>query len=212
MKNVRVFYKKSGPLRFVSHLDMNRTMQRLVRRANLPVWYTEGFNPHPYITFALPLSLGFESDYEVMDMRLEEDCTNEQALAALQANSCAGLSFFKVADQKMKTGCITFASYDILLESGDIAAPLEAFLARKSILVQKKNKKGKWCDVDIAPKIKSYALQPQGDCTCLQLTCNAGNDNLNPTLFLEAAFAEIGAVAYTVNRRALLDAEGNIFE
>lgn len=212
MRNVRVFYKKSGPLRFVSHLDMNRTMQRLVRRAGLPVWYTEGFNPHPYMTFALPLSLGFESEYEIMDIRLEDGCSDAEALAALQACACPGLEFFKVADPIMKPGVITYAAYDILLQSNAIAAPLADFLARESILVQKKNKKGKLCDVDIAPKIKEYNLQSAGEYTRLQLTCNAGNDNLNPTLLLEAAFAAVDSVPYTVNRTGLFNADGNIFE
>ena len=73
LKNVRLFFKKDGPLRFVSHLDMNRVMTRILRLSKVPVWYTEGFNPHPYITFALPLSLGFSSEYEVMDFRLDDD-------------------------------------------------------------------------------------------------------------------------------------------
>ena len=60
-------------MRFISHLDMTRFMARVIRRAELPVWYTEGFNPHLYMTFALPLSLGFESEYEVVDIRLLDD-------------------------------------------------------------------------------------------------------------------------------------------
>ena len=73
LKSVRLFFKKNGPLKFVSHLDMNRVMIRLLRLSKVPVWYTEGFNRHPYITFALPLSLGFSSEYEVMDFRFDND-------------------------------------------------------------------------------------------------------------------------------------------
>ena len=87
LKNVRLFFKKSGPLRFVSHLDMNRVMTRLLRLSKVPVWYTEGFNRHPYITFALPLSLGFASELEIMDFRLESDDFDikkaEQMIAAV---------------------------------------------------------------------------------------------------------------------------------
>lgn len=61
MTTVRIFYKKLDVAKYISHLDMQRCMQRAVKRAKLPVWYTEGFNPHPYITFALPISLGIES-------------------------------------------------------------------------------------------------------------------------------------------------------
>jgi hypothetical protein len=73
LKNVRLFYTKHSRMRFVSHLDMTRFMSRIIRRAKLPVWYTEGFNPHLYLTFALPLSLGMESEYEICDIRLTDD-------------------------------------------------------------------------------------------------------------------------------------------
>ena len=73
LKSVRLFYTKHGRMRFISHLDMTRFMARVIRRAELPVWYTEGFNPHLYMTFALPLSLGFESEYEAVDIRLLQD-------------------------------------------------------------------------------------------------------------------------------------------
>ena len=60
-------------MRFVSHLDMNRFMTRVIRKTNIPVWYTQGFNSRLYIAFALPLSLGFESDYEAMDLKITDD-------------------------------------------------------------------------------------------------------------------------------------------
>ena len=65
MKTVRVFFKKLGRMKFISHLDMTRFMSRLITKANIPVWYTEGFNQHLYMNFAVPLSLGFEGLYEV---------------------------------------------------------------------------------------------------------------------------------------------------
>ena len=58
---VRLVFSKTGRARYISHLDLNRTMARVLRRAGIPLWYTEGFNKHPYITFAAPLSLGCES-------------------------------------------------------------------------------------------------------------------------------------------------------
>ena len=73
MRNVRIIYKKKSLLKFISHLDMNRFMTRVLRRTDIPFWYTEGFNTHLYINFALPLSLGFESDYEIMDLKITDD-------------------------------------------------------------------------------------------------------------------------------------------
>ena len=73
MRSVRVFYRKNGPLRFVSHLDMSRLVTRMLRRTGLEVWYTEGFNSRLYINFALPLSLGFTSNYECFDFKLQQE-------------------------------------------------------------------------------------------------------------------------------------------
>ena len=70
MYEVRLMLRKQGRLKFVSHLDMFRLMQRAVRRAGIPLWYTEGFNPHPYISFLLALSLGVEGKKEPVDIRI----------------------------------------------------------------------------------------------------------------------------------------------
>ena len=56
MQPIRIFFKKEGRAKYISHLDLNRVMQRALRRACIPVWRTRGFNPHPYIAFGLPLS------------------------------------------------------------------------------------------------------------------------------------------------------------
>ena len=72
MIDVRTVFEKKGRAKYISHLDLNRFMMRAFRRSGLPIWYTEGFNPHPYATFALALSLGFESEYEIMDFSLTE--------------------------------------------------------------------------------------------------------------------------------------------
>ena len=69
-KDVRVWFSKTGTARYISHLDLNRCMSRAFHKAKLPLWYTEGFNPHVFLTFAAPLSLGFEGRHESMDIRL----------------------------------------------------------------------------------------------------------------------------------------------
>ena len=72
-KDVRVWFSKTGTARYISHLDLNRCMSRAFHKAKLPLWYTEGFNPHVFLTFAAPLSLGFEGRRESMDIRLIEE-------------------------------------------------------------------------------------------------------------------------------------------
>ena len=112
LRSVRVFYEKSGSMKFISHLDMNRFMIRMVRISKIPVWYSEGFNPHPYITFALPLSLGFESSYEVMDIRLDDDAyTNQEVFNSLNSVFPPDIKLIKVSDPVTKAGEITSAEF-----------------------------------------------------------------------------------------------------
>ena len=73
MLRVRATFKKTGRAKYISHLDLNRCMLRTFRRSGLPIWYTEGFNPHPYYAFALALSLGFESECEILDFNITDD-------------------------------------------------------------------------------------------------------------------------------------------
>ena len=78
MKNVRIWFTKELECKYISHLDLNRCMLRAVRRAQLPIWYTEGFNPHPYISFLLALTLGVESEGEPVDIRIVGNITADE--------------------------------------------------------------------------------------------------------------------------------------
>lgn len=216
MRNVRVFFKKFGLVKFASHLDMNRYMIRALRRSRLPVWYTEGFNPHPYITFALPLSLGFESDYEVMDMRLTDDTvTDEEVVSALAAVLPEGLEVFKAAEPKEKPGKITSAAFEMFFEAGDAGFrnALDEFMHRESITVEKKGKKGKISTVELAGRFSSLEITLSGAGVLMSITLPAGgSDNLNPQLYLTAAEnSGIVLPPYSIKRTGLYNAAGELF-
>lgn len=209
MKNVRVFYTKTDRMKFVSHLDMNRLIPRMIRKAKLPVWYTEGFNRHIYINYAVPLSLGFEGEYEVMDIRLtEEDFPLEEVIARLNAASVPGIKFLRAAEPVKPTKDITFAEYELLFEEGqeDLLSQVSAFLKSDHVLCTKKGKKGKIREFDLIPLIKKAEVS--GD--RLLLTVTAGNENnLNPTLVMNAFFENSGRepVFYRVKRTMIYDGE-----
>lgn len=203
MKSVRIFYRKKGRLRYVSHLDMNRLFTRLFRKTRLPLWYSEGFNPRPRIQFALPLSLGFESDWETVDVRLEDDgFANETVLERMQAAAPEGLEIFAAADPIRKTGEVAFARFELTI---DLPEETEAFFAQEEILMEKRTKKGTMKSVNIRPWIREWERRENG----LSLTLSAGTDNLNPTLVLDALSAFCGrpVKVEAVCRTALLDAE-----
>ena len=216
LKNVRLFYKKGDRMRFISHLDMTRFMSRLIRRAGLPVWYTEGFNPHLYMTFALPLSLGFESDYEVVDIRILDDEYDISTLPEkLNAVCPPYIKFWGAAEPVKKAGDVAAAEFEITFDDGgEIANNLNAFLNRGSIIVLKKTKKGGEKEIEVGDKIKAFSFDSANSDTVLKITLPAGStENLNPELFLNKFFEENGKYyCYKVNRTAILDTNGNMFK
>lgn len=215
MRTVRVFYQKLGRLKFISHLDMNRFMLRALRLSGLPIWYTEGFNPHPYATFALPLSLGFESEYEAMDFRLTDDgCTNERVETALAAVLPRELPVIRAADPVHKPGEIAAARFRVCFETDNPAGlqkRIADFLARPAIPVEKKGKKGKFSRIDLAGKAAGVVYETVSGGLTLAWTLPAGNDNVNPALLLSAMEAEGPLPPYKIIRTALLLADGGNF-
>ena len=112
MKNVRVFYRKFGSCKYISHLDTNRVMLRAIGKSGLNIWRTEGFNQHAYITFALPLSLGFGSECESMDFRVLDDNEDLSAIPD-RLNSCLpeGIRVFRCAESVHKPAAIDSAAW-----------------------------------------------------------------------------------------------------
>ncbi len=187
MRNVRVFYKKRSALRFISHLDMNRFMPRIIRKTNIPVWYTEGFNSHIYLNFALPLSLGFLSDYGAMDFKITDDnFSDEEIKNELVRVMPDSIDIIEVAEPQFKVGKIAFAEFKIVFcDNGEISDRLTEFLSKPTIKVLKKNKKGILKEVELSSKIKRYEITNYGN-TELKIVLSAGADNVNPQLLLSA--------------------------
>ncbi len=215
MKNVRVIFKKRGELRFISHLDMNRFIPRIIRKTNIPVWYTEGFNSHIYINFALPLSLGFESDYEVLDIKLTDDnYPNESVFEELKRVVPNSIEIIDVVSPWFKVGDIGFAEFEITFEdNGEIYNQLKTFLEQPSILTLKKTKKGAMKEVELADKIKKFELTSSLNNTILKIILSAGSDNINPTLLLNAFQnqLEINLPDYAIKRTLLYTNDLKVF-
>ncbi len=212
MRNVRIFYKKLGSMKFVSHLDMTRFMSRLIAKSQIPVWYTEGFNQHIYMNFALPLSLGYEGHYEMVDIRLiDEEYSLEECLNALKKASPPDIEFMGISEGEMPMKTIGFAKYELAFESFDFVDELTEFLNRDSIICEKTGKKGKVKEIDLIPKIKSFEITDKG----VNLTLVAGSeDNLNPSLVMSVFFDQmhISPVYYTVKRTMIYNRDFDEFK
>ena len=209
MKNVRLFYTKTGRMKFLSQLDMNRLMTRVIRKSGLPVWYTEGFNQHIYINYAVPLSLGFEGLYEIMDIRITDDeITPENIVKQLNSAAPDSIEFLRAAEPVKPTVEIAFAEYELIFPDKDagIYKDLREFLSQESVVCLKKDKKGRMKEFDIIPKIKKTEFLSNK----VLLVLSAGNEgNLNPSLLLSAFFENTGRepVFCEVKRLMLFDRE-----
>ena len=184
MKTVRIVFSKTDRARFISHLDLVRTMTRVMRRAGIPLWYTEGFNRHPYLTFAAPLSLGFEGLHETMDLRLEEDMPYDELIARLNAALPQGLAAVCAAEAVHKAGELAASRYRLTFDSAP--QPILSLLARSEILVEKRTKKKTMKTVDIRPAFADAEVSTEGEQTVMTVTLPMGNETVNPSLFLQA--------------------------
>lgn len=201
MRAVRIWIKKEGRAKYISHLDMNRCFTRAVRRAGLNLWYTEGFNPHPYLNFLTPLSLGQESDGEPLDIRMEDDTADEEIRARLNASLPEGLSVAFVQDAVRKSADIAFASYTIRIEldSAQAAAAFcdgaRALLESGELVAEKSGKQGHrkvMKQVRLCDKIRDVQLRTDGAGVILEAVLHAGNDMLNPALLADALQKALG--------------------
>ena len=192
-------------MKFISHLDMNRFMARLIKKSGIPVWYTEGFNQRIYINFALPLSLGFEGLYEIMEFRLIDDNYDlSECLSSLKSVCPPDIEFFAISEGGMPMKNIGFAEFELKFEefTPETEQKLKAFLGQESIICEKIGKKGRVKEIDLIPKIKKYELTE----ITLKLVLVAGSqDNLNPTLVMDTFFEneQIEPIYYTVSRTML---------
>lgn len=223
MRCVRIWFSKTGLAKYTSHLDLNRCMTRAVRRAGIPLWYTEGFNPHPYLNFTSPLSLGTEGIKESMDIRIEGDMTNEEILSRLNNVMPEGIKVSDVSEPVNSTHDIAFAEYNIVLkfEHGEaerfVSSSLEA-LAGEELIVEKLGKKGRqkvMKQINLLPNIQSCSMGADGDDVKVHAVLSAGDKmNLNPTLLLNALFDKAGLKSELIyiTREGLLTENLNAFE
>lgn len=212
MRCVRIWFKKMGMSRYVSHLDLMRAMSRTVRRAKLPLWYTEGYNPHPYMTFALPLSLGMESLCESMDVRIEGESTNEELFAMLKGSMPPGIELISVDEPVYDQKYIAFGEFDVFFSCGKdtkgVMSLIKESLDSEELIVQKLGKKGRHKvlkDINLIEFIKSYKVDSFMDKVKLTLVLPAGSTtNVNPSLLAEEIAKRYQKeLPFTIVRKAL---------
>lgn len=195
--DVRLVYEKCGRAKYISHLDLMRAMQRAIKRAKLPVWYTQGFNPHIYIMFPLTLSLGFESRVEVMDIALLEDMDFEEVRARLNAQMPEGMRIVSCAKPVYKHTQITHARYNVRFTADrppEVCMELfEDMLSKEKIEIEKRTKKKTVNLVDIRPSINAVNIAVKDGAVEAELILPAGvNFSLNANVVIDTFLGMYG--------------------
>lgn len=214
-EKIRVLFQKTGPLKFISHLDLDRTMKAAFLRARLPIKYTEGFNPHPKLVFSLPLSVGTASLCEFMDFRITEEIPKEELRDRLNAAFPPDLRAIDVYTPETKFCEIGFASYDIVIRAPEadentVSAIRAAFDAPMNV---EKTGKGGTRTLDIAPLCRLLSCEKTEDGIALSLRLSSSETEfVNPRLPLDFLAAHIAVLPddgdYTVCRTAVYRADG----
>ncbi len=211
MSKYRIKYERSDDAKFISHLDLMRTMNRALRRAEAPLQYTQGFNPHSIMTVALPLSVGITSECEYLDITFTEDVDTIAFKDKLNATMPEGLRALEIrkADDMKAFKYIETAIYTVTFES-DIAPDCKAFMAMGEAVMTKRTKSGEK-EENIMPDIHKLT------CTCadgmytLTMRINVGSKrNLKPELVLAAfeKFQGVKAENVRIHRKAVYFNDG----
>lgn len=198
MNKIRARYEKMGRVKYLGHLEIIKVFERAFRRSRTPLKYSEGFNPHPKMSFALPSSVGFSSRGEYIDVELTEFLEIEDFISRMNANLPEGLGLLKAGyvDQKAKSlmSLVDFSEYkiDLMLESPmdpGFVKDFDALLRSGPILMKKRTKSGKSVEKDLKEDIRSHEiLTVSGDVLTVKVMLTAGSrGNLNPALLLKGA-------------------------
>lgn len=191
MSNYVLKYTRDERVRYISHLDFMRMFHRAVRRSGLPFAFSQGFNPHPIMTVAMPLSVGVTSEGELMKVGFEGDYTPEELVSRL--NQFLPEGFRVLAAQKAEGKEFDFAKLDRAVYETEVeltreyTPDMEAFLARETMLVMKRSKSGVK-EADIRPHLFSLGLKKmEGKICTFRICVSASNQyNLKPDTVVEA--------------------------
>lgn len=220
---LRFRFRKVGRLRYISHLELVRTVSKAATRAGIPCWFTQGFNPVPKIVFGTPMSVGMESECEFVELRLTERVDPADALDRLNAATPAELTFLEAyyPDNKLTDQC--FAEYEVLVrtdkDAKDLADAFRALLSDPDLTCRNLTH-GKASERVVGRQTAGATVEVTGERT-LRLKMTLGTSQgefLNPdyvmialdqkTNFLDGSPLEN---AYLIRRLAALDKDKNSF-
>lgn len=210
-------FGKQPRLRFISHLDMQRFFQRALNRTGLPIAYTQGFNPHPVLSFGSALALGWTSEYEIIDIKLAVPMGRKRTEEAMRQALPEDLPVIevKLVDDKHPAPMaqVKMADYRVIIEGEDadkIVNQIPAFMEKETVLEMKKTKSGEK-ETNIRPLVISAETFEGGFNVRVMLT---EKESLKPNLMIKALadMAGVEVPEAKIHRLLLLgeDKEGQL--
>lgn len=215
---IRFEFTKKGGLKYISHLDLQRAFARIIKRSTVPIRYTEGFNPHPKMVFGLPLSVGCESECELIDIYMVMDekrpgvplYTPEEFKNDITKILPVGLEYVNAYYPDKPFTEIKSAKYKVeidLTKDDDVQNKVKALLSAPMV-VTKKSKTGNK-DIDISPFIFHYDIEQKGNSLTLTLELSAAqNEYLNPEYVITGLKEDIELSKlidyYSITRMAII--------
>ncbi len=187
MSKKRLKFSKLGMGKFISHLDLLRTFTRAIHRAELPVRYSQGFNPHQLITFSLPLPIGVTSETEFVDIDFEDTATDSEIMNRLNENLPPDIKILSVTVPTCKANDIVAARYmiDVEAKTDFDRSMTESFFAQENIPAIKKTKKGEK-EVNLKEFIREWKIfNIDGKRAEFDIMLSAGGSaNIKPDIML----------------------------
>ena len=216
---LRLLFVKEGRAVYLSHLDLLRTFQRVFLRQGLVLRHSQGFHPHPILSFALPLPVGQASDCELLDFEVDgeleagglPEALNPYMPAGIRARSCYVPA--RPIRELAGLACRVELLYDGGVPAG-AAEQIGTLLTGGSVVIQKRTKRKTLADVDLRPLLRSLTLSEAPGALSLRAEVAAQNPGMNPALLAAAVERYLPALApdfVQVRRLELLDGAGEVF-
>ena len=202
---IRVKYAKKDIVKYVGHLDTMRTFMRCLKRTNIPITYSKGFNPRIQISFALPLGVGITSESEYFDLNIENKMNIDVFLAELNSTLPDGfrvLEAYYPENNKSLMSLVKEAIYEIKINDDIDFKLINELFMKDEILIEKENKDNKKIVKNIKENIIDFNIE-NNICT-FHVTAGSSN-NLNPNSIIDAICKYIKNIEdYDINRKQLI--------
>ena len=187
-KYIRFKFRKVGNLQFISHLDLQKAMAKVLVRAKAPLWYSKGFNPHAKLIFALPLSVGAQSECEYLDVRVERAIPPLELMEHINAELTEELRFLDAYYPETALEDIYWAEYDFSIKTTgadeNMAQEVEKLLKAEQVIILKKAKdkykKIFFKEVDIAPYVRDVSVNFDGEFIKINAKLSASINQTHP--------------------------------